>query len=178
MDSVKEMEAHDAELAQVFTVSLAAGVNASLSRKTRSQRLIISRAETLVFCQGLKADVNISWGVEDIDRVRSLDASGANMQDKVISLGHQMAAQEAAQQDDALDQDVDLDHDTRERVDEAALQIKATMTRNSAPPPAYLAACEWVDVDAATRRFYPCPEDKGDKSGPEVQLKFWQPVSE
>lgn len=172
---LKDLDAHDADLAKVFTTRLPAAVNASLSRQVRSQRQLISKQETFAFCQGLKRRITINWGSEDIDRIRSSDASTSsrNMQDKVISLGQQIAKE---QQEGTEDEGGDLDDAAQELVHKAALDIKATMTQNSAPPPDYLEACDWCGVDPNTRRFVACPEYEDDDSLPQTYLKFWQPL--
>ena len=176
MEDLMDVDAHDTDFAKVFIARLQAVVNASLSRRVRSQRQLISKQEVFAFCQGLKGHIKINWGPEDIDRIRSLNASTSNrnIQDNVISLGQQIAIE---QQEGADGEEVNLDDTAQELVLKALLDIKATMTQNSAPPPNYLEACEWCNVDPNTRRFVACPEDEDDDSLPQTYLKFWQPIS-
>jgi hypothetical protein len=175
MDDLKDLDAHDAELAKVFTTRLPAAVNASLSRQVRSQRQLISKQETFAFCQGLQRRFVVKWGAERIDEIRALDASitNCNMQDQVITLGHQIGVEPQEGSDEV---EADLDDAAQELVHRAALDIKATMTQNSAPPPDYMEACNWCNVDPNTRRFIACPEYDDDESLPQTYLKFWQPL--
>lgn len=174
-EDLKGVDEHATELSKVFTTRLPASVNASVSRKVRSQRPIITKQETLAFCQGLKSRVRINCSADDIDKTRSLDATTSSRNMRIISLGQQEAAAERAAEDG---DEAELDDDVKERMHQAALAIKATMTQNSAPHPAYLEACEWVGVDPNTRRFYGSLDHEGDETLPVIELKFWQPMSE
>jgi hypothetical protein len=173
LETLQGSDAHDAELAKVFTIRLPAAVNSSLSRKVRSKRALLTKKETLAFCQGLKKQTIINWGAEEVDHMRSSDTNSSS--GRVMRLGLQMENEP----EPGIDQDDDETYDaaTQELVHKAALHIKATMTRNSAPFPNYLDACDWCGVDSNTRRFVACMEDEDDETLPEVNLKFWQPIS-
>jgi hypothetical protein len=176
IEELKEIDTHDTEFTQIFTTRLPAATNSSLSRQVRSQRELLTKQQTRDFCRSLLRTVTIVRSAEDINKDRSLQTIAlGHMTSEIISHGQQMAIT----QETAVDkEDNQLSEEAKALIQRSALELKTKMAKNCAPLPNYADACEWCDVDPNTLRFYARPEDKDDKSLPDIVLKFWQPLSE
>lgn len=166
-----DIDAADSTLVAAFS-SLPSGANSAFSRKARSSRVRMTKAEVLKFTQGLQKSVKVNWGPQQIDAMRQTLALSVDELSDITTTAMLSCGGDAGDNDDGGDEPPSDEDATP--VEVAYRAIRAAMNDSGAPLPPYLESCKWAGVEPASLTF----AIKGSKSSEMATLKPWQPQSE
>ena len=76
LDEIKAMEAASEATEKILDAGLSSKANASLSRHTRSQRPLLTKADMFKLSQGLNSSIIIKWDIKKAEKIRRNDAQG------------------------------------------------------------------------------------------------------